>query len=77
MAAALLMVSNAVPQLRGQARDLLAPMDFGSYYDPAAGLLAALGNELAGDRLQRYLTGGRGRAGRPALLAMEEFTAGG
>jgi hypothetical protein len=39
MAAALLMVSNAVPQLRGQARDLLAPMDFGSYYDPAAGLL--------------------------------------
>ena len=39
MAAALLMVGNAVPQLRGQARDLLAPMDFGSYYDPAAGLL--------------------------------------
>ena len=39
MAAALLMVSNAVPQLRDQARDLLAPMDFGSYYDPAAGLL--------------------------------------
>jgi hypothetical protein len=30
---------NAVPQLRGQARDLLDPMDFGSYYDPAAGLL--------------------------------------
>ena len=40
MAAALLMEwGNAVPQLRGQARDLLAPMDFGSYYDPAAGLL--------------------------------------
>jgi hypothetical protein len=39
MAAALLMVSNAVPELRGQARDLLAPMDFGAYYDPAAGLL--------------------------------------
>ena len=39
MAAALLMVSNAVPQLRDQARALLAPMDFGYYYDPAAGLL--------------------------------------
>jgi hypothetical protein len=39
MAAALLMVGNAVPELRGQARDLLAPMAFGSYYDPAAGLL--------------------------------------
>src|SRR5918995_1154329 len=38
MAAALLMVSNAVPELRGQARDLLAPMDFGAYYDPAAGV---------------------------------------
>ena len=39
MAAALLMVSNAVPQLRTQARALLDPMDFGYYYDPAAGLL--------------------------------------
>ena len=39
MAAALLMVSNAVPELRDQARALLAPMDFGYYYDPAAGLL--------------------------------------
>jgi hypothetical protein len=39
MAAALLMVSNAVPELRAQARALLAPMDFGYYYDPAAGLL--------------------------------------
>jgi Putative glucoamylase/Protein of unknown function (DUF3131) len=39
MAAALLMVSNAVPQLRDEARALLAPMDFGYYYDPAAGLL--------------------------------------
>ena len=38
---------------------------------------AALGNELAGDRLQRYLTRGAvERAVRP-LLAMEEFTAGG
>ena len=37
MAAALLMVSNAVPELRDQARALLAPMDFGYYYDPAAG----------------------------------------
>src|SRR5918994_1277526 len=39
MAAALLMVANAVPQLRAQARALLAPMDFGDYYDRAAGLL--------------------------------------
>ena len=39
MAAALLMVSNPVPQLRGQARALLEPMDFGYCYDPAAGLL--------------------------------------
>ena len=38
---------------------------------------AALGNELTGDRLQRYLTRGAvERAVRP-LLAMEEFTAGG
>jgi UDP:flavonoid glycosyltransferase YjiC (YdhE family) len=40
-------------------------------------VMAALGNELAGDRLQRYLTQGAvERAVRP-LLAMEEFTAGG
>jgi hypothetical protein len=39
LASALLMVSNAVPQLRSRARSLLAPMDFGYYYDPAAGLL--------------------------------------
>ena len=40
-------------------------------------VMAALGNELAGDRLQRYLTRGAVEwAGRP-LLAMEEFTAGG
>jgi hypothetical protein len=40
-------------------------------------VVAALGNELAGDRLQRYLTRGAvERAVRP-LLAMEEFTAGG
>jgi hypothetical protein len=40
-------------------------------------VMAALGNELAGDRLQRYLTRGAvERAVRP-LLAMEEFTAGG
>jgi BarA-like signal transduction histidine kinase len=40
-------------------------------------VMAALGNELTGDRLQRYLTRGAvERAVRP-LLAMEEFTAGG
>jgi len=39
LAAALLMVRNAVPQLAGRAAELLAPMDFGAYYDPAAGLL--------------------------------------
>jgi hypothetical protein len=39
MAAALLMVANAVPQLGAQARALLDPMDFGYYHDPAADLL--------------------------------------
>jgi hypothetical protein len=40
-------------------------------------VMAALGNELTGDRLQRYLTRGAvERAVRP-LLAVEEFTAGG
>ena len=39
LAAALLMVRNAVPQLAGRAAELLAPMDFGAFYDPAAGLL--------------------------------------
>ena len=40
-------------------------------------VMAALGNELTGDRLQRYLTRGAvERVVRP-LLAMEEFTAGG
>jgi hypothetical protein len=39
LAAALVMVANAVPELRLQAEALLAPMDFGFYYDPSAGLL--------------------------------------
>jgi hypothetical protein len=40
-------------------------------------VMAALGNELAGDRLQRYFSRGAvERAVRP-LLAREEFTAGG
>ena len=40
-------------------------------------VMAALGNELTGDRLKGYLTKGPvERAVRP-LLAMEEFTAGG
>jgi hypothetical protein len=40
-------------------------------------VMAAVGNELAGDRLQRYFSRGAvERAVRP-LLAREEFTAGG
>ncbi|MCI0394175.1 MAG: DUF3131 domain-containing protein [Chloroflexi bacterium] len=39
LAAALIMVSNAIPQLRDAAEAILAGMDFGFYYDPAAGLL--------------------------------------
>jgi UDP:flavonoid glycosyltransferase YjiC (YdhE family) len=40
-------------------------------------VMAALGNELAGDRLQRYLTRGAVEWAVRPLLAMEEFTAGG
>jgi hypothetical protein len=39
LAAALMMVSNAVPQARAQAERILSDMDFGFYYDPAAGLI--------------------------------------
>jgi hypothetical protein len=39
LAAALLMVSNAVPQLRDEARELHESMDFGFYYDPEVGQL--------------------------------------
>ncbi|MFN8494457.1 MAG: glucoamylase family protein [Caldilineaceae bacterium] len=39
LATALIMVANGIPELRDQANALLAPMDFGFYYDPAAGLL--------------------------------------
>ena len=39
LAAALIMVSNAVPQLRDQAKALADSMDFSCYYDPQAGLL--------------------------------------
>jgi hypothetical protein len=39
LAAALIMVSNAVPQARAEAEAILAGMDFGFYYDPAAGLI--------------------------------------
>ncbi len=39
LAAALIMVTNAVPQLRGQAQELIDSMNFSCYYDPAAGLL--------------------------------------
>jgi hypothetical protein len=36
MAAALMVVRNAVPEVRAQAQKLLVPMDFSFYYDPAA-----------------------------------------
>lgn len=39
LAAALIMVSNSVPQLRAEAEAILADMNFGFYYDPQAGLL--------------------------------------
>ncbi|HWM07416.1 MAG TPA: DUF3131 domain-containing protein, partial [Actinophytocola sp.] len=35
MAAALMVVRNAVPEVRAQAQRLLDPMDFAFYYDPA------------------------------------------
>ena len=35
MAAALMVVRNAVPEVRAQAQKLLDPMDFAFYYDPA------------------------------------------
>jgi len=36
LATALMIVKNAVPQLRDEAETLLAPMDFAFYYDPQA-----------------------------------------
>jgi hypothetical protein len=39
LAAALIMVTNTVPQLAADAQAILAAMEFGYYYDPAAGLL--------------------------------------
>jgi hypothetical protein len=39
LAAALMMVSNTVPQARAQAERILRDMDFGFYYDPGAGLI--------------------------------------
>jgi hypothetical protein len=39
LATALIMVTNAVPELRESAQALLDSMDFGFYYDPAAGLI--------------------------------------
>ena len=39
LATALMMVANAMPQLRTQANAILEAMDFGFYYDPAVGLL--------------------------------------
>jgi hypothetical protein len=39
LATALIMVTNTVPQLRDQAQAIVSEMDFGFYYDPAAGLL--------------------------------------
>ena len=39
LATALIMVANALPQLRAQANAILEAMDFGFYYDPTVGLL--------------------------------------
>jgi hypothetical protein len=39
LATALIMVTNTVPQLRDQAHAIVDNMDFGFYYDPAAGLI--------------------------------------
>jgi Putative glucoamylase/Protein of unknown function (DUF3131) len=39
LAAALMMVERAVPQSRAEAETILRDMDFGFYYDPAAGLI--------------------------------------
>jgi hypothetical protein len=39
LATALMMVANSMPQLRELANAILAPMDFGFYYDPSVGLL--------------------------------------
>ena len=39
LATALIMVTNTVPQLRDRAQAIVDSMDFGFYYDPAAGLL--------------------------------------
>jgi hypothetical protein len=39
LAAALMMVDRSVPQLRSEARALHSAMDFGFFYDPAAGLM--------------------------------------
>jgi hypothetical protein len=36
LASALMVVRNAIPELRGQADALLGPMDFAFYYDPVA-----------------------------------------
>ena len=40
-------------------------------------IMAAIANELTGDRLQRYFTRGAVEEAIRPLLAMEEFTAGG
>ena len=39
LAAALIMVTNSIPQLADEAQAILDGMDFGYYYDPAAGLM--------------------------------------
>jgi len=39
LAAALIMVTNTVPQLRDRAQAIVDSMDFGFYYDPVAGLI--------------------------------------
>jgi Protein of unknown function (DUF3131) len=60
MAAALMVVRNAVPEARGQAQRLLDPMDFSFYYDPAGRLvhlpqLRQLRERDADDQLRGHL----------------------
>ena len=61
---------DAVNVDSGQVSPLWLALDQGM-------VMAALGNELAGDRLQRYLTRGAVELGRPAPAGHGEFTAGG
>ena len=55
LASGLIMVANAVPQLRDQAWSLATSMDFGCYYDPNA-------KGPSRSHPRRFLAGGRDTA---------------